>query len=162
MKRLMAKIWVPTLLVLVAAVQSFGIDTARAISLRKQADSLIFNRLDDSIVATPVAVDTVLTDSLATDSTAVDSTVVDTLVLSARDTIKVPEELRETDPFKFKYYIAIKDSLTRVQVRDSLLLAGDTLEVQKLDSLYTGLYRSCNSRIQCMVRISYKNGAQKI
>ena len=139
MKRFMAKIWVPTLLVLVAAVQSFGIDTARAISLRKQADSLIFNRLDDTTVATPVAVDSFKLepiDSLVTDSTAIDSTIVDTLIIAARDTIKVPEELRETDPFKFKYYIAIKDSLTRVQVRDSLLQAGDTIEVQKLDSLY--------------------------
>ena len=139
MKRFMAKIWVPTLLVLVAAVQSFGIDTARAISLRKQADSLIFNRLDDTTVATPVAVDSFKLepiDSLVTDSTAIDSTIVDTLIIAARDTIKVPEELRETDPFKFKYYIAIKDSLTRVQVRDSLLHAGDTIEVQKLDSLY--------------------------
>lgn len=139
MKRFMAKIWVPTLLVLVAAVQSFGIDTARAISLRKQADSLIFNRLDDTTVATPVAVDSFKLepiDSLVTDSTAIDSAIVDTLIIAARDTIKVPEELRETDPFKFKYYIAIKDSLTRVQVRDSLLQAGDTLEVQKLDSLY--------------------------
>ena len=139
MKRFMAKIWVPTLLVLVAAVQSFGIDTARAISLRKQEDSLIFNRLDDTTVATPVAVDSFKLepiDSLVTDSTAIDSTIVDTLIIAARDTIKVPEELRETDPFKFKYYIAIKDSLTRVQVRDSLLQAGDTIEVQKLDSLY--------------------------
>ena len=57
MKRLMAKIWVPALLVLMAAVQSFGIDTARAISLRKQADSLIFNRLDDTVAATTFAVD---------------------------------------------------------------------------------------------------------
>ena len=106
MKRFMAKIWVPTLLVLVAAVQSFGIDTARAISLRKQADSLIFNRLDDTTVATPVAVDSFKLepiDSLVTDSTAIDSTIVDTLIIAARDTIKVPEELRETDPFKFKY-----------------------------------------------------------
>ena len=146
MKRLMAKIWVPTLLVLVAAVQSFGIDTARAISFRKQLDSLEFNRLDDSIVAAPVAVDsfvleqlnnsTVVSDSTRIDSLVTDTTAVDTLIIVARDTIKVPEELRETDPFKFKYYIAIKDSLTRVQVRDSLLQAGDTVEVQKLDSLY--------------------------
>ena len=146
MKRLMAKIWVPTLLVLVAAVQSFGIDTARAISFRKQLDSLEFNRLDDSIVAAPVAVDsfvleqlndsTVVTDTTRIDSLVTDTTAVDTLILAARDTIKVPEELRETDPFKFKYYIAIKDSITRVQVRDSLLQAGDTVEVQRLDSLY--------------------------
>ena len=139
MKRLMAKIWVPTLLVMVAAVQSFGIDAARAISYRKQLDSLILSRLDDTVAATDIAVDSFKmesVDSLITDTTAIDSTIVDTLIISARDTIKVPEELRDTDPFKFKYYIAIKDSLTRVQVRDSLLQSGDTLEVQKLDSLY--------------------------
>ena len=146
MKGFMAKIWVPTLLVLVAAVQSFGIDAARAISFRKQADSLILTRLDDSVAAAGIAVDCTRTEpvldcilaSAATlnDSTAIDSTAADTIILSARDTIKVPEELRETDPFKFKYYIAIKDSITRVQVRDSLLASGDTLEVQKLDSLY--------------------------
>ena len=140
---MMAKIWVPTLLVMVAAVQSFGIDAARAVSYRKQLDSLTLSRLDDSIVATPVAVDsfemlpisdsTMVLDTIPSDSL---TTVPDTLILSARDTIKVPEELRESDPFKFKYYIAIKDSLTRVQVRDSLLQAGDTVEVQKLDSLY--------------------------
>ena len=135
MKRFMAKIWVPTLLVLVAAVQSFGIDTARAISFRKQADSLILTRLDDSVAAAGIAVDSLVMEPII-DSTSIDSTAVDTLILSARDTIKVPEELRDTDPFKFKYYIAIKDSTTRIQVRDSLLQAGDTLEVMKLDSLY--------------------------
>ena len=150
MKRIVAKIWVPTLLVLMAAVQSFGIDTARAISFKKQADSLIFNRLDDTIAATDIAIDsltmesvidTVMVDSTALDSLIIDTVAVDTLVadtleIAARDTIVVPEGLRETDPFKYKYYIAIKDSLTRVQVRDSLLQAGDTIEVQKLDSLY--------------------------
>ena len=132
----MAKIWVPTLLVLVAAVQSFGIDAARTVSYRKHLDSLTLNRLDDSIVATPIAVDTFELLSVNDSTMAIDTTMADTLVIAARDTIKVPEELRETDPFKFKYYIAIKDSLTRVQVRDSLLQAGDTLEVTKLDSLY--------------------------
>ena len=132
MKGFMAKIWVPTLLVLVAAVQSFGIDAARAISFRKLADSLILTRLDDSVAAAGIAVDCtrtepVLDSILASAATLNDSTAADTLILSARDTIKVPEELRETDPFKFKYYIAIKDSITRVQVRDSLLASGDTL-----------------------------------
>lgn len=157
MKRFMAKIWVPTLLVLVAAVQSFGIDAARAIDFRGLADSLILTRLDDTIAATDLAVDSIIAiapDSLATgDSTRRDSTftdslevtdstitdsleTADTLQINPRDTIRIPDSLEFTDPFKFKYYIAIKDSLTRVQVRDSLLQAGDTLEVQKLDSLY--------------------------
>lgn len=149
MKRLIAKIWVPALLVLVAAVQSFGIDTARAISSRSMVDSLILNRLDDTTVSTDFAIDSIeapaadssIIDSLTIDSTVVDSTIsdttaVDTLLVAARDTIVVPDSLRESDPFKFKYYIALKDSVTRFQVRDSLMQAGDTLELQKLDSLY--------------------------
>ena len=117
----MSKIWVPALLVMAAAMQSFGIDAGRSVGLRRLADSLALSRQSDSLYV---------------DSTATDSVLVDTLILSARDTIKVPDSLRETDPFFYKYYIAVKDSTTRRQVRDSLLLAGDTLEVLKLDSLY--------------------------
>ena len=145
----MSKIWVPTLLVMAAAMQSFGIDAGRSVGLRRLADSLALTRQNDSLLlmeevrdtVKPAPTDSLKADSLAidslqVDSTAVDSLKVDSLVLSARDTIKVPESLRETDPFFFKYYIAVKDSTTRKQVRDSLLLAGDTLEVLKLDSLY--------------------------
>ena len=56
--------------------------------------------------------------------------------LTARDTIKAPEELRLTDPFRYKYYVALLDSATHVFVRDSLKAAGDSLDWPKLDSLY--------------------------
>ena len=56
--------------------------------------------------------------------------------LTARDTIKVPDSLRLTDPFRYKYYVALLDSATHVLVRDSLIAAGDTLDWPKLDSLY--------------------------
>ena len=70
--------------------------------------------------------------------------------LSARDTIFAPDSLRLIDPFRYKYYVALLDSLTHVQVRDSLReserslkAAGDTLSARidsmtwrKLDSLY--------------------------
>ena len=151
MKKMVAKIWVPALLVLTAAVQSFGIDTHRAVRLWGLADSLALIRLSDSTATETVPSDSIVpdtgfidlfpadsnaADSIAVDSIAVDSTVTDTLFLTARDTIKVPDSLRETDPFFYKYYIAVKDSTTRVQVRDSLIMAGDTLELLKLDSLY--------------------------
>lgn len=113
MKNLLTKIWVPFLLVTVAAIQSFGIDAGRAIGFTKIADSLKV--------------------SLLTDTTAVDSIV---NIISARDTMVVPDSLRETDPFFYKYYVAVKDSATRAQVRDSLIQAQDTLELLKLDSLY--------------------------
>ena len=136
MRKTMSKIWVPALLVMAAAMQSFGIDAGRSVGLRRLADSLALTRQSDSSflmeevsdTVRPTLIDSLLIDSTAVDSTVVDSAKVDTLILAARDTIKVPESLRETDPFFFKYYIAVKDSTTRKQVRDSLLMAGDTVE----------------------------------
>lgn len=70
--------------------------------------------------------------------------------ISARDTIKIPDSLRFTDPFRFKYYLALVDSLSHVQTRDSLMASyrskmsqGDTLAAFpdsldriKIDSIY--------------------------
>ena len=147
MKDFMAKIWVPALLVMIAAVQSFGIDAGRAAGLRRSADSLRLSSLDDSSALAGIAIDSsaaTLHDSLqalAEDSMFVldfanDSIAADSVKISPKDTIKVPDSLRFTDPFRFKYYIAIKDSTVRHELRDSLLSAGDTLEVNRLDSLY--------------------------
>lgn len=94
-------------------------------------DSLTVSQLDDS---TGLAATGMSQDSVAAGQSVQDSTV--TLVLSPRDTIAVPDSLKETDPFKYKYYIAIKDSTTRFQIRDSLETIGDTLELHRFDSLY--------------------------
>ena len=126
MKKFMAKIWVPTLLVLLAGVQSFGIDMHRTARPGGFADTLVLSRLDDTTSAAETAIDSLAADTLLADIPA----------LTARDTIVVPDSLRDTDPFFYKYYIAVKDSATRTQVRDSLIMAGDTLELMKLDSLY--------------------------
>jgi len=115
MKNLIAKIWVPLLLISVAAIQSFGVDAGRSAGLRRLADSLMLTQLPDT---------THVSDSILPDTIAV------------RDTIRIPDSLQYTDPFKFKYYIALKDSTTRFQIRDSLIAAGDTLELMRLDSLY--------------------------
>ncbi len=153
MKKTMAKIWVPALLVLVAAFQSFGIDAHRAAKMFGFADSLVLNRLSDSTKAVKPAIDSLhpldsallpdslnmdslKIDSLSIDSLFTDSLAKDTVMLTARDTIKVPDSLKETDPFFYKYYIAVKDTNTLFLVRDSLMTAGDTLELHKLDSLY--------------------------
>ena len=116
MKNVLAKIWVPMLLVALAAAQSFGIDAGRSAGLRRLADSLKFNQLQDT---------TTVQDSIAPPP-----------VVSLRDTIKVPDSLRYTDSLRFKYYIALKDSTLRFQIRDSLIAIGDTLELMRLDSLY--------------------------
>ena len=132
MKNLLAKIWVPLLLVSLAALQSFGIDAGRAIGFRKISDSLSVNRLSDS-----THVDSIIVDSISADTVAIDSLPADTaVVLTARDTIVVPDSLKYTDPFFYKYYIAVKDSATRAQARDSLIQAQDSLELMMLDSLY--------------------------
>ena len=122
MKSFIAKIWVPVVLVMIAAVQSFGIDAGRAVSMRRMADSLMITMRQDSAY-----LDAAIADSLGNDTIA---------VIAARDTIVVPDSLKETDPFFYKYYIAVKDSLTRAQVRDSLIQANDSITLHKLDSLY--------------------------
>ena len=132
MKNLLAKIWTPLLLVTLAALQSFGIDAGRSIGLRRISDSLYVNRLEDSTAIDSTALDSVIKDSILTDTIPADTA----SLLTARDTIKVPDSLRYTDPFFYKYYIAVKDSTTRAIVRDSLIQACDTLELMKLDSLY--------------------------
>ena len=106
MKKVLTKIWVPILLVMVAAMQSFGIDAGRNASLARLADSLALNQLPDSTSAVKL------------------------------DTIVVPESLKLEDPIRYKYYIALKDSVVRLQLRDSLFNAGDSLELARLDSLY--------------------------
>ncbi|MBR0300195.1 MAG: hypothetical protein IJQ93_07755 [Bacteroidales bacterium] len=70
--------------------------------------------------------------------------------LTARDTIHAPDSLREIDPFRYKYYVALLDSLTHRIVSDSLresyrtfMEQADTVQARldsadrfKLDSLY--------------------------
>ena len=154
MKKTLAKIWIPALLVTVAAIQSFGIDLGRAVFYKKWADTLTTSISADTSSIKPPKTDSIgqtadslpqpadslspsATDTLdlqVSDSLALPKT--DTLFIAARDTIKIPDSLEFTDPFFYKYYIAVKDSTTRFHVRDSLLQAGDTLELQRLDSLY--------------------------
>lgn len=132
MKNFLAKIWFPTLLIGLAAVQSFGVDASRALNIPGLRDSIILSRIDDTSSAEVAVVDSssATPDTLAVADTAIQDTI------AARDTIRIPDSLEFKDPFFFKYYIAVKDSTTRKQVRDSLMQIGDTLELMKLDSLY--------------------------
>lgn len=144
MKNFLAKIWVPALLVSIAALQAFGIDLRRALSYVDTKDTLAHTITADSSAST-FATDSLVQiadstrlqmDSLVLQMDSLLQKTADTLVLSARDTIRVPDSLKTTDPFFYKYYIAVKDSTTRVHVRDSLIQIGDTLELYRLDSLY--------------------------
>jgi len=63
--------------------------------------------------------------------------------LTARDTIRPPDSLRYTDPFRYKYYVALFDSLTHAIVCDSLKRRVDSLgktAKQYLDSGKMELY----------------------
>ena len=101
MKNALAKIWVPMLLVLMAAAQSFGIDAGRSAGLGRLADSLAFNQLQDST------------------------------------TLIVQDSLQHKDSIRTEYLLtAVKDSATRAHLRDSLMVAGDSLNLSRLDSLY--------------------------
>lgn len=147
------KILVPALLVGLAAVQSFGIDAGRAMHFRAMQDSTSIRRTDSTAAAGSVSVrdslalaDTSATDSLSmSDSPAVrDSSALpdsiapsDSATVSPKDTIVVPDSLKETDPLKYRYFIALRDSVTRIRTRDSLLAAKDTAELMLFDSLYT-------------------------
>lgn len=114
MKNFLSRIWLPALLVSMAALQSFGIDAGRSAGLFRPADSLILDMREDSSSAI-TAIDSSFAEADTILAHNPDSAAIE-IVLSARDTIKVPDSLRETDPFKYKYYIAVKDSVTRFQV----------------------------------------------
>lgn len=130
------RFWIPAILVAMAGIQSFGIDAGRKISGLSPDDSLKVFVTDSMIMQT--------SDSAALDSTLqatdtlklADSMKVTEILLTARDTIIPPDSLKESDPLKYKYYVALKDSLTRMEIRDSLIAALDTVELAKLDSLY--------------------------
>ena len=54
----------------------------------------------------------------------------------ARDTMKVPDSLRITDPFLYQWYVATKDGYTHRLVVDSLKAEGDSLIWPRIDSIY--------------------------
>ena len=141
MKRILSKIskiWFPALVVGIVAVQSFASDYSRTADMwgrfwsrpEPVTDTVIYH--NNIYTKFRSEYDRVMADSLS-DFLLDDSAEV---FITARDTMKVPDSLRLTDPFRYKYYVAIKDSLTHVIVRDSLKKAGDRLDWPRLDSLY--------------------------
>ena len=129
------------MVVIVAAIQTFGMDLERNHEILEALSA--FRPVTDTVIYTNEKVYTkfraagekVGMDSLSfyDDSLALEDT---TPVLTARDTIHAPDSLKDTDPFRYKYYVALVDSLTHQQVRDSLRAAGDSLDWPKLDSIY--------------------------
>ena len=80
MRNFVAKIWVPALLVLMAGVQSFGLDAGRAAGLKMLSDSLMTSRLNDSSDVSIAVSDTVIPE------------IADSIIsLTAKDTIVAPD-----------------------------------------------------------------------
>ena len=133
----MAKIWtevlVPLAIAGAVAAQTAGVEVHRAVRLGVWEPSAlrdtVLPALPDSVRTLPDSLRTlpdsltVLPDSLA-DEEEFDlfgEAQEDTLPkVFARDTMKVPDSLRTTDPFLYKWYVATKDSYTHRVVVDSL------------------------------------------
>ena len=147
MKNLFKKIWIPAILVGVAAIQSFGIDAARAVKMSRITDSLghitasdsstIIESIDSEAIPTS---DTLLyipsNPGMAAGIKSLFSAVDSVRNLTARDTIIVPDSLRHTDSVRYRYYVELIDTKTRRQTRDSLIAAGDSIQLSALDSIF--------------------------
>ena len=147
MKNLLSKIWIPALLIGIAAVQSFGIDTARSRRIASLADSLgKHSGNDSSIIMESIDSEAITTSDsilfihsnpgLASVVRDLSSRIDSINALTARDTIIPPDSLRYTDSLRFRFYVELHDAPTRASTRDSLMAAGDTLQLHLLDSLF--------------------------
>ena len=147
MKDLLSKIWIPALLIGIAAVQSFGIDTARSRRIATLADSLgKHSGNDSSIIMESIDSEAITTSDsilfihsnpgLASVVRDLSSRIDSINALTARDTIIPPDSLRYTDSLRFRFYVELHDAPTRASTRDSLMAAGDTLQLHLLDSLF--------------------------
>ena len=153
MKNLWSEILVPAVIAGLTAVGTVGMDLTRAvrteprIALVRAAapDTTVLDtiRRDSSVrAAVPDTSATAGADSLDLyDDEDFDlfgeETQEDTVPrIFARDTMKVPDSLRLSDPFLYRWYVAVKDSFTHRLVVDSLKAAGDSLDWPVIDSLY--------------------------
>lgn len=140
MRKLLSRIWLPAVVITIAAAQTFGMDISRNAGGESPVSrhSVVADQSSDTVIY----VNNVFTKfrkngekiDMGGDFTLnpIDST--DAIL--PRDTIKIPDSLKYTDPFRYKYYIALVDSLTHAQLRDSLIQAGDSLILPRLDSIY--------------------------
>lgn len=132
-KRIISKIWFPVAVAAVAFGQSFGMNP------RAFSPPLSGSR-PDTVIYNAGSIFTKFRDSLNAimDSTYGDSMFVagmDTIIF-ARDTMKIPDSLQYTDPFRYKYYVALVDSFEHKYVVDTLKAFGDSIDWPKVDSIY--------------------------
>ena len=149
MKNLWSEILVPAVIAGLTVIGTVGVESARTVRPETRVRLLREVRLDtlrrDTVPqdtgkkAAPVKKDTVLKDLSDDNFDFFGVSVQDadtTPKVFARDTMKVPDSLRTRNPFLYRWYVAIKDSLTHRIVVDSLRAAGDSLDWPRIDSLY--------------------------
>ena len=145
----MAKIWtdilVPLAIAGAVAAQTLGVEVTRASRLGAwfpSAQTDTTKRLPDSLKTLPDSLKTrpdslkVQADTLDEDFDFFGEPADTTPKITARDTMKVPDSLKVTDPFLYQWYVATKDSYTHRVVIDSLKQAGDSLIWPQVDSLF--------------------------
>ncbi len=137
----MAKIWkdilLPAAIAGAVAAQTLGVDISRASRLHawfpQAARDTVLQTLPDTTIKS--APDTLKKDP--EEDFDLFGEEQDTLPkVFARDTMKVPDSLRLTDPFLYKWYVATRDSYTHKLVVDSLKAEGDSLLWPRIDSLF--------------------------
>lgn len=138
MRNVLKRFWFPALIVCFIAIQTVGMsplhypgDPGCALVTASPSDRPDTIEYKNQFIGKVLSVeeeDTSVLSLVQTDTTP---------RLTARDTIFPPDSLRDTDPFRYKYYVALLDSATHIQVRDSLRQAGDSLDWPRIDSLYS-------------------------
>ena len=148
MKNLWSEILVPTAVAVLTLAGTVGVESTRTVRPESRFSLLHTIQLDtlprdsvrqDTLKKTAVVrKDTVRTDLSDEEFDFFGETEVQdtTPIIFARDTMKVPDSLRTTDPFLYRWYVAVKDSLTHRIVVDSLKALGDSLDWPVIDSLY--------------------------
>ena len=145
MKNLWSEILVPAFIAGLTVIGTVGVETTRTVRPDARVRLLREVRLDtltqdtvhlDTVKPAPQTIVKDLSDD-DFDFFGVEEEAIDTTPrVYARDTMKVPDSLRLTDPFLYQYYVAVKDSFTHRLVVDSLKAAGDSLDWPRIDSLY--------------------------
>ena len=152
----MAKFWtdilVPAAIAGAVVAQTLGVELTRASRLRAwfpqvirdtvQVDTVKKKRPDslkvrpDSLKNLPDSLKN-LSDSLPEEDFDFFGLSEDTVPqITARDTMKVPDSLKLTDPFLYQWYVATRDSYIHKLVVDSLKESGDSLIWPRVDSLF--------------------------
>lgn len=130
------KYWFPAVIILLATIQSFATDIHRYGGLASfiaeamaRPDTVIYS---NSSIYTKFRSDR----GAGTDSEEGDLLSEDGTMDTVRVVITAPDSLRESDPFRYRYYAALVDSLSHRQLKDSLIAAGDSLIWPRIDSIY--------------------------